>query len=119
MPSHGTYTITTVVTDVGGSVVTITNTATVSDPTPTGVYQDFTAQEGLNTGTIVLATVTDPDTLATVADLESTLVTWGDGTPATPVTIATVATGGNADATPSSSCSAATPTMRKARSPSP
>ena len=111
--AHGTYTITTVVTDVGGSVVTITNTATVTDPTPTGVYQNFTAQEGQNTGTIVLATVTDPDTLATVADLESTLVTWGDGTPATPVTIATVAHRRQRPPTPSSSCSAATPTRRQ------
>ncbi len=97
--AHGTYTITTVVTDVGGSVVTLVNTATVTDPVPTGVYQNFTAQEGLNTGTIVLATVTDPDTTATVADLESTLVTWGDGTPTSPVTIATVATGGNSSDT--------------------
>ena len=63
--AHGTYTITTVVTDVGGSVVTLTNTATVTDAAPTGVYQNFTAQEGQSTGTIVLATVTDPDTLAT------------------------------------------------------
>ncbi len=95
----GTYTVTTVVTDVGGSVVTLTNTATVTDAAPTGVYQNFTAQEGLNTGTIVLATVTDPNTLATAADLDSTLVTWGDGTPPTPVTIATIPSGGTATGT--------------------
>ena len=44
---------------------------------------DFTAIEGQNTGTFVLATYTDPNTLATVANENATLAVggWGDGTP--------------------------------------
>ena len=41
MPAFGTYTITTVVTDAGGSVVTLTNTATVTDLALTGAYHEL------------------------------------------------------------------------------
>ena len=45
----------------------------------------FTAVEGQNTGLFVLATFTDPNTLATVADVNAELAVggWGDGTPTT------------------------------------
>ncbi len=49
----------------------------------TGATGNFTAQEGKNTGLFVLATFTDPNTLATVADVNATLAVggWGDGSP--------------------------------------
>ncbi len=49
----------------------------------TGSTKNFTAVEGQNTGPFVLATFTDPNTLATVADVTATLAIggWGDGTP--------------------------------------
>ena len=49
----------------------------------TGSTANFTATEGKNTGLFVLATFTDPNTLATVADVNATLAVggWGDGTP--------------------------------------
>src|SRR5208337_2396280 len=51
--------------------------------------RSFTAVEGQDTGTIRLATFTDPNTLATVADVTAFLPAngWGDGTPAAPVTL--------------------------------
>ena len=79
----GSFATTTVVTDVGGSVVTIGGTATVTDLAVTGAVRNFTAVEGQDTGTIVLATFTDPNPLATVASVSATLPAggWGDGTP--------------------------------------
>jgi hypothetical protein len=51
----------------------------------TGATQNFTAVEGQSTGLFVLATFTDPNTLATVADLSAVLAVggWGDGKPTT------------------------------------
>ena len=75
----GTYATMVVVTDVGGSTVSIPGTATVTDPALTGTAFSFTAQEDLNTGTILLATIDNPNTLAGVSQLTAT-VNWGDGT---------------------------------------
>ncbi len=82
-------------TDVGGSRVTLTATAgaatiTVTDLPVTGAVNNFTAVEGQNTGTIVLATFVDPNTLATVADVTAFLPVggWGDGKPTVDTTLA-------------------------------
>jgi Bacterial Ig-like domain len=82
--THGVYTTLITVHDDGGSQVVITGSATVTDLPVTGSTQNFTAVEGQNTGPFVLATFTDPNTLATVADVNATLAVggWGDGTPA-------------------------------------
>ena len=47
--------------------------ATVADLPVTGAVQNFTADEGTDTGMIVLATFTDPNTLATVANVTASL----------------------------------------------
>ncbi len=73
----GSYATTIVVTDAAGSTVTLSGTAAVADPALTGVPENFTAVAGQNTGPIVLATIVDPDPLATVSDLTAT-VNWGD-----------------------------------------
>ena len=85
----GTYNTKVVVTDVGGSVVTIPGTATVTDPALTGTAQSFTAQEDLNTGTILLATIDYPNTVGGVSQLTAS-VSWGDssGTFVVPVVLA-------------------------------
>ena len=107
----GTYATKVVVTDVGGSVVTIPGTATVTDPALTGTAFSFTAQEDLNTGTILLATIDNPNTLAGVSQLTAT-VNWGDGT-------GTLSSRSSWPAvrrpTASSRSTAAIPTSRKAR----
>ncbi len=85
----GTYTTTVNVTDVNGAAVTLTGTATVTDLPVTGAVRSFKATEGINTGTIVLGTFTDPNPLATAADVTATLPIggWGDGTPSSAVTL--------------------------------
>ncbi len=72
------------VNDVGGSAVVVHGSATVTDLAVAGATNSFTATEGENTGPFVLATFTDPNTLATVADVNAQLAIggWGDGTPA-------------------------------------
>jgi hypothetical protein len=86
---HGTYTPTITLTQAGGPTITLispaTATITVTDLAVTGSTKNFTTVEGTNTGVFVLATFTDPNTLATVADVTASLPIngWGDGTPAT------------------------------------
>jgi hypothetical protein len=79
----GVYTITTNVVDDGGETVTLLASATVTDLPVTGATRNFTTVEGQNTGTFVLATFSDPNTLATVANENATLAVggWGDTTP--------------------------------------
>jgi len=79
----GVYTTLVTVHDDGGSQVVITGSATVTDLPVTGATHNFTTTEGLGTGLFVLATFTDPNTLATVASENATLAVggWGDGTP--------------------------------------
>ena len=86
----GTYTTTVVVTDDGGSTVTLPGSATVTDPAITGVSHNFTSVEGQSSGSVLLATITDPNTLATAADITALLSAWGDGTPASPVPLTVV-----------------------------
>jgi hypothetical protein len=79
----GVFTTKVTVTDSAGAQVTIVGTATVTDLALIGSTDDFTAVEGKNTGLFVLATFTDPNTLATVADVNAVLAIggWGDTTP--------------------------------------
>ncbi len=81
----GTYAITIDVFDDGGMKTVLTGTETVTDLPVTGSTKNFTTVEGQNTGLFVLATFSDPNTLATVADVQATLAIggWGDGTPTT------------------------------------
>jgi hypothetical protein len=79
----GSYTVIANIQDVGGSKVTLTASFTITDLAVTGQTQSFTAVEGQSTGLFVLATFTDPNTLATVADVNATLAVggWGDHSP--------------------------------------
>jgi large repetitive protein len=81
----GVYTTLITVHDDGGSQVVITGSSTVTDLPVTGATNSFTSTEGQSTGTFALATFTDPNTLATVANVNATLAIggWGDGTPTT------------------------------------
>ncbi|HEY1685258.1 MAG TPA: hypothetical protein VGG19_10880 [Tepidisphaeraceae bacterium] len=86
----GVYTITTIVTDVDGSKIILTDTATITDQPVTGSVKSFSAAVGKSTGDIVLATFTDPNPLATISDLYAFLPVngWGDGTPTTATPLA-------------------------------
>jgi hypothetical protein len=97
----GDYTITIHVTDAGGSTVTLTGSADVTDLPVTGAVDSFHAIENLSTGTIVLANFTDPNPLATVSDVTATLPIggWGDGTPASVTPLTVVAIGGTSTTT--------------------
>jgi hypothetical protein len=79
----GVYNVTTHVVDDDGATTTLTATFTITDNAISGATHNFTAVEGQNTGEFVLATYTDPNTLATVANENATLAVggWGDGTP--------------------------------------
>lgn len=92
----GVFTTKIIVQDDDGSVVNLVGSATVTDAAVTGSVRNFNAQEGQNTGTIVLATFTVPNPLATVADITATLPAngWGDGTPGAPVQLAVQQIGG-------------------------
>jgi hypothetical protein len=82
----GVYATTVIVHDANGSVVTLTGMATVTDQAVSLLSSpNFKTTVGTSTGEFVLFTFTDPDTLATVADVSATLSAhgWGDGTPAT------------------------------------
>jgi len=94
-PTEGVYTANITVYDDGGSTVVLPCSITITDLPVTGAVRSFTAVEGQNTGTIVLATFEDPNTLATVADVTATLPVggWGDTTPGAPVTLAVQAIG--------------------------
>jgi large repetitive protein len=95
----GVFDTTINVKDVGGSTVTVGGTATVTDAAPTGVPATFTAVEGQSTGSIVLATITDPNPLATVSSLSASIVNWGDGTPASPKPLSVVLIGATSTST--------------------
>ena len=58
------------VSDDGGETTTITGAATATDAAVQGSTRNFTATEGQDSGQFVLATFTDPNTLATVADCQ-------------------------------------------------
>ncbi len=97
----GTYTTTVNVSAVNGATVTLSGTATVADLPVSGTVSSFNATEGISTGTIVLGTFTDPNPLATAADVTATLPigAWGDGEPTTAVTLAVQPIGATAAGT--------------------
>lgn len=74
-----TYTITTVVTDLGGSTVTLTDSVNVIDPPVTAAPGSYTAFIGSNGGTQTVATFFDPGGAEDVSDYSAT-IDWGDGT---------------------------------------
>jgi hypothetical protein len=80
----GAFATKVTVIDDGGSQVVVPGTSAVTDQAISGATQSFTAVEGKDTGLFVLATFTDPNTLATVADVNAVLAIggWGDGKPA-------------------------------------
>src|SRR5262249_55561161 len=73
------YTITVSITDVGGSTVSATSSATVADATltATGGFT-VTATEGTNSGSQTVATFTDANPTAPLSDFTTT-IDWGDG----------------------------------------
>ncbi|MGO9811845.1 MAG: beta strand repeat-containing protein, partial [Isosphaeraceae bacterium] len=83
----GTYNTTINVVDDGGETVTLTGAVTAANPALTVTSHDFNAVEGTDSGAVLLATIIDPNTSATVSDVSATLTTWGDGTPAAPITV--------------------------------
>jgi hypothetical protein len=97
----GNYNTQISVADAGGSTVTLTGMAAVTDLPVTGAVNDISAVAGQNTGTVVLATFTDPNPLASVTSVSATLAAggWGDGTPASSVPLAITAIGGTTTST--------------------
>ena len=79
----GAFATKVTVIDDGGSQVVVPGSATVTDQAISGATQNFTAVEGKDTGLFVLAIFTDPNTQATVADVNAELAIggWGDGKP--------------------------------------
>ncbi len=77
----GSYFVTTNVLDDGGSTTALYATFNVTDPPITGTVHNFTSVEGQSSGSVLLATIDDPNTLATAADITALLTAWGDGTP--------------------------------------
>lgn len=78
------YNVKVNVVDVGGSIITFSSGMTITDlPVVIGATNNFTITEGINTCTYILATYTDPNTLATISNEFATLTIggWGDGTP--------------------------------------
>ena len=132
----GSYDTSVVVKDDGGSVITLVSTTpaggaaaiTVTDlALVAGPALTISSVEGASTGTVVLGTFVDPNTLATVGDVSATLAAngWGDTTPAAAGIFLTVQEIGvtplNAATDPgirSSRFSAATRTRPKVHSPS-
>ena len=64
----GVFTTTSTSSMTAARLVVVPGSATVTDLAVTGKTGNFTAIEGINTGQFVLATYTDPNTLATVAN---------------------------------------------------
>jgi hypothetical protein len=95
----GDYTTAISVTSATGATVALAGAAAVTDFALSGGVNSFSAVQGAATGTIVLATFTSANPLATAADFTATLPAggWGDGTPAsaTPLTITALSSTAN------------------------
>jgi hypothetical protein len=77
---EGSYPISIAVADDGVQTATITGTATVGDPNVVAKGgKTITSVEGANTGSVLLATFTDPGG-AEVVGKYSADINWGDGT---------------------------------------
>ncbi len=80
---EGTYTLAVKVLDVGGSNVSGNLTISVADAPLGGLaVQDPGATEGINTGTVTVATFSDTNPGAPAADFKAA-IHWGDGTTTT------------------------------------
>ncbi len=92
---HGTYAPRILLTQAGGSPITLTTpataTITVTDSPLDGIANPVSAVEGISTGTIVLATIADPNPEAAASDLLAT-VTWGDGSGTVPAAVVLIGT---------------------------
>jgi hypothetical protein len=87
----GGYATTTTVVEQGLAPLVLFGSAMVTDLPVTGaITPNIIAVEGISTGQIVLATIVDPNALATASDLVASLPVggWGDGAPSVPVALA-------------------------------
>jgi hypothetical protein len=81
-PEEGSYTVTVTVTDSTSLSASITFKVTVSDPAVVPSPKTITPVEGQDTGSVVVATFTDPGGPEVTGDYGAT-IDWGDGTPTT------------------------------------
>jgi hypothetical protein len=97
----GTYAPLITISAATGSTTTLNASATITDLPITAAMNAFSAVQGIDTGTVVLATFTSLNPLATASDFTATLPAggWGDGLPAAPVTLTIVPTGSTATST--------------------
>ncbi len=79
---EGTYSYTVTVTDDGGASTVVAGSAIIADAAlaPSNPQPTVSATEGANTGSVPVATFTDGNPTATVADFTAT-IDWGDGSP--------------------------------------
>jgi hypothetical protein len=77
----GTFTVTVLITDVGGATALVSSTANVASTTPpiTATGVNISATEGVAFSGVVVATFTDADPNATPGSYTTVLITWGDG----------------------------------------
>jgi len=92
---EGSFTISTTVTDVGGSTAHGTSTATVADAPLTASGRSIVS---LNPVSTVVASFTDADPGGAASDYTAT-INWGDGTAATTGTVAASGSGFTASGT--------------------
>jgi hypothetical protein len=76
---EGSYAVGVTITDDGGKTATAGSTATVADAALTATGVNVGATEGAAASTVTVATFTDANPGATVADFTAS-ITWGDGT---------------------------------------
>jgi len=95
----GSYLAAVTINEVGGSRLVVDNSAIVTDSPLSGSADTITSTEGSSTGDVVLATVDDPNLLATTSGLSAVLTSWGDDTPASPITLPVVLVGGTSSDT--------------------
>jgi len=79
---EGTYTVTVTVTDSTSLSASVTFKVTVSDPAVIPSSTTINPVEGQNTGSVVVASFTDPGGPEVTSDYSAT-IDWGDGTPST------------------------------------
>jgi len=79
---EGSYSVATSITDVGGSTVSASGTATVGDAVLSASGFDLSGSEAVSTGTVEAASFTDANPNAAAGDFTAT-IDWGDGTSST------------------------------------
>jgi large repetitive protein len=76
---EGSFPISVAINDVGGQATATTSTATIVDAPLAAQGTSIQGVEGNSTGPVLVATFTDANTTATIADY-TVSVSWGDGT---------------------------------------